>query len=257
MRDVIVEEVSPVTFDRYVEHLQATGWLPTRDIDAGTRAGQYMKRQGRARIIPKALRHRIKLFLTGVLRPREQRRAASMLAHSAELKVNLGCGHTHLDGWINIDYDVSTRPDIVWNLKRPLPFPDGSLAAVFHEHLLEHLPLSAAAPFMRECRRVLRPGGTMRVAVPDFGRYARDYTGERSLINSLRPGRPTALLALYEMAFCYEHTSIWDEETLLALFHEVGFEDAQIRAFGETTLAPVPDRPWRQPETIYVEAVKH
>jgi predicted SAM-dependent methyltransferase len=252
-----VVDTSPrASFDNYVEHLEVTGWLPTRDIDAGTLAGRQLGRTGRLRVIPRTLRHRVKMLVTEIVRPREQRKAASFLAGTPDVKLNLGCGRTHLEGWVNVDYDVGTHPDLVWNLKRRLPFPDGSVAAVFHEHLLEHLPLSAAPSFMRECRRVLRPGGVLRVAVPDFGRYARDYCAERSLIDSLRPGRPTALLALYEMAYCYEHFSIWDEETLLALFREVGFADPTIRGFGETDLSPVPERPWRAAETIYVEAVR-
>ncbi|HKW60247.1 MAG TPA: methyltransferase domain-containing protein [Candidatus Dormibacteraeota bacterium] len=252
----MIDQAPRATFERYVEHLEKTGWLPTRDLEAGILKGPQITGNGPARLIPRALRRWIKSLMTEVLRPRERRKAAALRAATPDLKLNLGCGHTHLEGWVNVDYDVSTRPDLVWDLRRPIPFPDGSAVAVFHEHLLEHIPLWAAAPFMHECRRLLRPGGVLRVAVPDFGRYARDYCGPRSLIESLRPGRPTALLALYEMAYCYEHTSIWDEETLLTLFREVGFEDPEIKAFGETSLLPAPERAWRRLETIYAEAVK-
>lgn len=244
-----------LTFDQYVGHLEASGWIPGHDLDAAqARAGQV--KVGPTLLIPKAFRSRVKTILTAVVRPWQRRKAAALLAVSPELKLHLGCGYSHLDGWVNIDVDISTHPDLVWDLRRPVPFPDLSAAAIFHEHLLEHIPLSAAGPFLRECHRLLKPGGILRVGVPDFGRYARDYCGSRSLIQSERPGRPTALLALSELVFCYEHTSIWDEETLIRVVREAGFESPEIKAFGETSLQPVPDRPWRQPETLYVEVVK-
>jgi predicted SAM-dependent methyltransferase len=156
---------------------------------------------------------------------------------------------------VNVDL-ASTGPDLAWDLSRPVPLPDGSVAAIFHEHLLEHLPLPAAMGFLRECHRLLRPRGVLRVGVPDFGRYARDYSGRRALIDEARPGRPTALMALSEMVFCYEHASMWDEETLVGVLREVGFGAPEARAFGDSSIQPAPDRPWRALETLYVEAVK-
>jgi hypothetical protein len=49
---------------------------------------------------------------------------------------------------------------------------------------------------------------------------------------------------------------MWDDETLLSLLREIGFDSPEIKSFGETGLRPVPDRPWREAETLYVEAVK-
>src|SRR5450631_4519732 len=49
-------------------------------------------------------------------------------------------------------------PDVVcWNLKRGIPFPDGTFDVVYHSHVLEHLEREDAPDFLRECRRVLRP----------------------------------------------------------------------------------------------------
>lgn len=61
------------------------------------------------------------------------------------------------------------------DLARGIPFPDDSVDAVYHSHVLEHLDADVARVFILECARVLRPGGTIRVVVPDFERACRDY----------------------------------------------------------------------------------
>jgi SAM-dependent methyltransferase len=76
-----------------------------------------------------------------------------------------------------LDSDV-----VCWNLKRGIPFPDGTFDVVYHSHVLEHLERDEAPGFLRECRRVLKPGGVLRVVVPDLEQLARRYVGvvERS-----------------------------------------------------------------------------
>jgi SAM-dependent methyltransferase len=56
-----------------------------------------------------------------------------------------------------------------------IPLPDDSAACVYHSHVLEHLPESLARQFLLECKRVLVPGGILRIVVPDLEQIARDY----------------------------------------------------------------------------------
>jgi len=89
--------------------------------------------------------------------------------------LNLGCGSRYHHDWINIDI-VSTDPHVrAHDLTRGIPLPDDSCEVVYHSHLLEHLRLPDAVRFMKECQRVLQPGGTLRVAVPDLERICRVY----------------------------------------------------------------------------------
>lgn len=92
----------------------------------------------------------------------------------------------------------------IHNVCKGLPFPDETFDAVYHSHLLEHLPREAASPFTQECYRVLKGGGVIRIAVPDLERIARLYLGslERVLL-----GHPDsnydyiwAMLELYDQA---------------------------------------------------------
>src|SRR6185436_17770630 len=69
-----------------------------------------------------------------------------------------------------------TDPKIIaWDLRYGIPFPDGVFDCVYHSHFLEHLPKNGAPAFLKECYRVLKPGGTIRVAVPNLSYWADRY----------------------------------------------------------------------------------
>jgi predicted SAM-dependent methyltransferase len=51
--------------------------------------------------------------------------------------------------WVNVDL-IAYPSDLPWNLRRPLPFDDGTIDAVFHEHVLEHFPLDQSLFLMRK-----------------------------------------------------------------------------------------------------------
>lgn len=116
-------------------------------------------------------------------------------------RLNLGCGHNAVDGWDNYDRSpmimlrkipalrgvlyklkvlhadhMKTWPEniIQRDLSKPLPYPDNTAEAVYSSHMLEHLYLDDARALLRECFRVLRPGGLIRFAVPDGEQWARD-----------------------------------------------------------------------------------
>lgn len=61
------------------------------------------------------------------------------------------------------------------DLRKGLPFEAGSVDAVYHSHVLEHLDRDAVPGFLREIARVLRPGGIQRIVVPDLEGIVRDY----------------------------------------------------------------------------------
>jgi hypothetical protein len=109
---------------------------------------------------------------------------------------------------------------------------------------------------LEECRRVLAPGGIVRVGVPDFGRYLESYAADGGLVERLRPGRPTRLLAVAEVALGHGHRSVWDGETLELALREARFSDVRRRAYGDSALDPAPDNPLREPETVYAEGVR-
>ena len=204
---------------------------------------------------------------TLLLVPRSRRRFAELLG-GGPLLLNLGSGTYNAPGWVNIDLwgmhaAWGVHPDVIWDLRRPLPLPDGSVHAVFLEHVLEHLPAPVGLAAVDQAFRLLRPGGVLRISVPDFGRYAREYAARRTsptaatgVIDVVRPGRPTDLLALAEVVYDHGHVSIWDDETLVALLEAAGFAEVAPSEFGAGRVEPSPDSPQRQSESVYVEGVR-
>jgi len=89
--------------------------------------------------------------------------------------LNLGCGGRFHRDWENVDFSSNASVVRVYDLRKGIPFPDVSFDVVYHSHLLEHFSKNAGAGFLRECYRVLKPGGIVRIAVPDLQRIAALY----------------------------------------------------------------------------------
>ncbi len=92
--------------------------------------------------------------------------------------LNLGCGGRFHPDWVNVDFRACAPEVMACDLSRGLPFPDASFDVAYHSHLLEHFPRAQAGGFLRECLRVLKPGGVLRCAVPDFEAMARQYLAQ-------------------------------------------------------------------------------
>jgi glycosyltransferase involved in cell wall biosynthesis/predicted SAM-dependent methyltransferase len=101
--------------------------------------------------------------------------------------LNLGCGSKYHNDWVNVDMVSMNNGVIQHNLEEPLPFDENSFDVVYHSHVLEHFSRNVAFKFIRECHRVLRNGGIIRVVVPDLEQIAKHYLSifERSLAGDL------------------------------------------------------------------------
>ena len=89
--------------------------------------------------------------------------------------LNLGCGRRNHPEWTNVDLHVKGPGVIRADLRRGIPFDEGAFHVVYHSHLLEHLDREQAAFLLKECHRVLKPAGVIRVVVPDLEGIARAY----------------------------------------------------------------------------------
>jgi SAM-dependent methyltransferase len=79
--------------------------------------------------------------------------------------------------------DQQLRPwsrDILRHDIRKMPFPDGIAEAIYSSHTLEHLYLVDAASVIRECRRLIQPGGVLRIALPDALHLAQKLIDDRN-----------------------------------------------------------------------------
>jgi predicted SAM-dependent methyltransferase len=84
------------------------------------------------------------------------------------LKLNIGSGPVRLPGYISLDAAPYPGVEIVADLgQKPVPLPDGSCEAILAHDILEHLPRWEALFVLRDCWRLLQPGGTLEIRVPD------------------------------------------------------------------------------------------
>jgi SAM-dependent methyltransferase len=97
--------------------------------------------------------------------------------------LNVGCGlHFHPE-WVNVDVVPASREVIAADVRKGLPFADEVFDAVYCSHVLEHLPRRDAANLVGQMHRVLRPGGLIRIVVPDLETLAREYLRLLDLLN--------------------------------------------------------------------------
>lgn len=89
--------------------------------------------------------------------------------------LNLGCGHRFHSQWTNVDFRSAAKEVISHDLSQGIPFSNNSFDVVYHSHVLEHFSKVQAKFFLKECYRVLRPQGILRVVVPDLEQIARLY----------------------------------------------------------------------------------
>jgi predicted SAM-dependent methyltransferase len=109
---------------------------------------------------------------------RSKRRIKQLLQNKKQLKFNIGCGTDYKEGWINIDNNSDnniTKLDINWDLRKELPVDDNSVDFIFNEHFFEHLTPDEARQAINNLMRKLKPGGIMRVAMPDLEFIVKDY----------------------------------------------------------------------------------
>jgi hypothetical protein len=222
---------------------------------ARTKATDSRLRSMLKRAFPATARGRARIALTDLVAPRERRRAKHY-QDSDPLLLHLGSGGEHKDGWVNMDL-IGDPVEVAWDFAKPLPFPDGSVDGIFNEHMFECLPIEVGAAFARDCHRVLKGGGVLRIAVPDAGRLVESCANHgEGVIEETRPGRPTPLLAMQEIFYWYYHHTMYDFDTLALVCRAAGFSQIDQKPFGVTTLPTCPDTESRRPGTLYVEATR-
>lgn len=91
--------------------------------------------------------------------------------------LNVGCGSHFVRAaeWTNLDFVSTSEQVIAHNLLNGIPFPDNSFDLVYHSHVLEHFSKEDGKRLIEECFRVLRPGGVIRIAIPNLEEIAKNY----------------------------------------------------------------------------------
>jgi SAM-dependent methyltransferase len=227
---------------------------------------------------PASFRHAAEQLLNEIKIDRTVREAATQfesLRGRKNLKLHLGAGGDIRHGWVNIDLALRFPPEvdrnappgtmfINYDLRRGLPLDDASCDLIYSSHFWEHLEYREGLDLMRECHRVLRPGGVFRISLPHFknvfGAYLRQDHEYFSLVNILEalpdvePG--TEMLVDHVNYGVYqhgEHKCIYDEEKVVLLLRRLGYASVAVAEYKEGV---DPADMLRRKYSFYVEATK-
>jgi len=217
-------------------------------------------------------------------------------------KVNLGSGTTCLADWINIDNSFNARLakypwlrywlfkigilpkkyyEIPWSMcikstlvrdvRKKLPFDNNSVNFIYSSHLIEHLRKDEAEKLLRDCLRVLKSGGVIRLSVPDLEFMARNYLKERQdawnnrqndwlpsekFLDMLHMSAERTRPGCISKIFLSNHKWMYDELSLTVLLDSCGFINVRKKSYkmGEVPDIDLLDN--RSEESLYMEAQK-
>jgi len=151
------------------------------------------------------------------------------------MKLHLGCGKRHIEGFVHVDVIAHDHVDYVCGIDSLPAFADESVELIYNCHVLEHFHRQRVPAVLREWRRVLKPGGLLRIAVPDFEALCALYgeTGDLSLVVGSLYGRQDYVYNI--------HYTTYDFPTLKAVLEEAGFRDVARFDWRRTEHAQVDD----------------
>lgn len=215
------------------------------------------------------LRHEFRALRTRVLNalnPAHHARVAH-LRRQAGLKLNIGSGGRGLPGWVNIELKRAGDTTLCLDIRRRLPLKDGSVQWIFIEHVLEHMDFAQDLPRMlADWRRVMAPGGRVRIIVPDVRKYIEAYlSGDpenwRALAWNPDEVARGEVMPMHILNHVFhqegEHLFGCDFDLLAFALKRAGFsavEQMDFQRSGDAALAI--DRPEHKDYSLYVEAVR-
>jgi predicted SAM-dependent methyltransferase len=212
--------------------------------------------------------------------PQNQKLTRLLTRHPAntELKINFGCGLSGAPGWCNIDnsptiplsrlklgrllFRTPAWPKDVrrHDVKKGLPFADQSVSCIYSSHTFEHFSWAESLAVAKECFRVLRPGGVLRIVVPDLQLIAREYLRDSDPMASHR--FVDRLLLRHTIHDLFHggahHSQMFDESSLIALLRQAGFEQPAVSNFMQSRIADITliELEQRKHESLYVESIR-
>jgi predicted SAM-dependent methyltransferase len=172
-----------------------------------------------------------------------------------KIMINLGSGHWKFDGWVNVDLDFESRPDVCADLSGGLPFRDACADFMHTEDFIDQLDQTHACQFMRECHRILKSDGVIRVLTPDVEQLSRMYLNEPEALKTLWQDHVAIPLTFGTAAEILNigmrfagHQFLYDAETFSQLASDCGFRAERV-TFQNSGFPELQNRDLRGPDT--------
>jgi predicted SAM-dependent methyltransferase len=220
-----------------------------------------------------------------------------MLNHLCDYKrINFGCGRSPTPGWINFDnsqsINIASSPikffilrkfgflnlqqieNIKWlkenkifyaDATKKLPFSKNEINYIYSSHMLEHLSKKSARKFLKECLRVLKPNGVLRLVLPDLRQLVESYiqNGDADIfLEKSYLGTPPAETLQDKLKVIFQgyrhHQWMYDAKSLSKMLLENGFKKVVEQKAGVTFIDNYGelDLYERSEESFIIEAFK-
>lgn len=212
------------------------------------------------------------------------------------VKVNIGCGRTPTEGWLNFDNSLALKiarspiryslikvlglineehiENIEWNrihniqfadATKKLPLKTSSVDCIYTSHMFEHLSQLGARNFLQEAKRVLKDGGVLRISVPDLRLAVNKYLTSKDADAFMRgllvqaPPINTLMQRFFLFVTGYRHHQwMYDGDSLARCLSEMGFKNVEICSDGKTNIQDSGslDLYEQEEQSVYVEGIK-
>jgi len=175
--------------------------------------------------------------------------------------LDIGCGPNISTDFVNLDYSWTPKIDVCWDLtKNDLPFSDNRFKGIYTEHCFEHITFEEFKRNMKEIHRILKPGGTLRLIMPDGELYLDIYHSRKNGENIKMPYEEGYISTIHRINGIFRnhgHQFIYDYATVKIILEGAGFTQISKEQFkqGKDKLL-LRDTEHRAFESLYVEATK-
>ena len=169
----------------------------------------------------------------------------SYLATHAVKKLEIGARVASLDGWLSTDLDPVSEGTVFLDATKPFPFDCATFDYIYCEHMIEHISWKQAQSMLRECYRVLKPRGIMRVATPDLqvilGLYSPVLSPEQQNYVEWMVRKELPEISTHQAAFVinnafrnWGHKFIYDGNLMTLALERCGFVDIRRCSYGDS-----------------------
>ena len=160
-------------------------------------------------------------------------------------KLQIGAGPSNLPGWLNTDIEPSDGQAYL-DATAVFPFPDESMHYVFAEQLIEHLTYEQGLGMLKECRRILKSGGRIRIATPNLSSFValfgplqteqmKSYVPRELQFHGWPTSADNECYILNQQMRQWGHQFVYSPKMLQAHFQAAGFKDITTQSPGEST----------------------
>ena len=160
-------------------------------------------------------------------------------------KLQIGAGPTVIDGWLSTDIEPRRDNNTIFlDATQVFPFDDNTFDYIYCEHVIEHINWEAALHMLKECKRVLKPSGKVRIATPDLAVLIELYRGESPaskqyiqwITDRFLPGidEYSSTFVINNAFRNWGHQFIFDDATIRKAMTQAGFVDIEQKPYGES-----------------------